>query len=683
MKYVDVAVETRSDMVDEPFTYACEDDGICVGAKIEADFARGKSKRGYVVAVRDSLPAELEGKSIKKILSVDAEHSLPPDAVGIALWMRRRYFCRLIDALACFAQPADPPKRKKAVGADGGGGAGAGSCGGDDVPEVSAAPELTAEQAAAFGQIKSALGGSAHAAFLVHGVTGSGKTELYMRVASEVIAGGRKVIMLVPEISLTPQIVKNFTDRFGREKVAVMHSKLSKGERYAEWARAKNGEADIAIGARGAVFAPFGDIGAIIVDEEHETTYKSDMMPKYDTVEVALKRAARAGAVCILGSATPSIVSMHRAKSGVYKLLTLTERYNKTPLPRLSVVDMRDEMKQGNRGIFSHALHAAMVRELAAGKQAILFLNRRGYSTFISCRECGYVLRCPECGISMTHHKERHRAECHFCGKYLPVPKECPDCGSAHIRHFGIGTEKVEELARAAFPDAPVARLDLDSTAKKGSAEKILKDFGAGKTDILIGTQMVAKGLDYDNVSVVGIVAADVGLNIPDFKSAERTFQLITQAAGRSGRGDEIGEVYVQTYSPKHYAIEAAASADYDGFYRTEDLIRRTLSYPPYSDIYQVTATAKSEGAAARGAQAVLAALLGAVGAGERANILGPQKALVYKQGSDFRYSLNIKAQPAKRGAYESALAQIKKKINTDKAAGYRIMVDVNPFSLA
>ncbi|MDR0595974.1 MAG: primosomal protein N' [Clostridiales Family XIII bacterium] len=684
MKYVDVAVDTRSDMVDEPFTYACEDDGICVGARIEADFARGKSKRGYVVAVRDVLPAELDGKPIKKILSVDAEHSLPPDAVGIALWMRRRYFCRLIDALACFAPPADPPKRKKAALADGGGGAGEGQGDGggdgDEMPKFPIMPELTAEQAAAFGQIKSALG--SHAAFLVHGVTGSGKTELYMRVASEAISGGRKVIVLVPEISLTPQIVKNFTDRFGRERVAVMHSKLSKGERYAEWARAKNDEADIAIGARGAVFAPFGDIGAIIVDEEHETTYKSDMMPKYDTVEVALKRAARAGAVCVLGSATPSIVSMHRARSGVYRLLKLTERYNKTPLPRLSVVDMRDEMKQGNRGIFSHALHSAMDRELAAGRQAILFLNRRGYSTFISCRACGYVLRCPECGISMTHHKERRRAECHFCGKYLPVPKACPDCGSAHIRHFGIGTEKVEELARAAFPNASVARLDLDSASRKGAAAKILDDFGAGKTDILIGTQMVAKGLDYENVSIVGIVAADVGLNIPDFKSAERTFQLITQAAGRSGRGDEIGEVYVQTYSPGHYAVEAAANADYDGFYRTEDLIRRTLSYPPYSDIYQVTATAKSEGAAARGADAVLAALLGAVGGDERANILGPQKALVYKQGGDFRYSLNIKAMPAKRGAYESALSLIKKKINTDKAAGYRIMVDVNPFSM-
>ncbi|MDR3224937.1 MAG: primosomal protein N' [Clostridiales Family XIII bacterium] len=673
MRYVDIAIDTRSDMVDDPFTYACEDENISVGSRIEAHFSGGKAKKGYVVAVRDFLPAELEGKPIKKILSVDETHSLAEDAVRVALWMRRRYFCRLIDALACFAPPADPPKRKTS---------------GEDVavapePERRAIPALTSEQTAAFAQLRAGMDAGGYAAYLVHGVTGSGKTELYMRTAAEVIAKGRKVIVLVPEISLTPQLTERFVDRFGADKVAVMHSKLSKGERYAEWVRVKSGEADIAVGARSAVFAPFKDIGAIIVDEEHETTYKSDMAPKYDTIEVALKRAARADAICVLGRATPSVISMYRARTGIYKLLRLAERYNRTPLPRLTVVDMREEMKRGNRGIFSYALYDAMNAKLAAGKQTILFLNRRGYSTFISCRSCGYVLRCPECGISMTHHKERHRAECHFCGKYLPVPRVCPKCGSEYIRHFGVGTEKVEEFTREAFPNAKVARLDLDAAARKGAAAKILKDFEIGKTDILIGTQMVAKGLDFDNVSPVGIVAADVGLNIPDFRASERTFQLITQASGRSGRGDEIGEVYVQTYSPGHYAIEAASTGDDEGFYNTEDLIRKTLSYPPYSDIYQVMVYAGSESAAARGAENLLEAIVSAVGETERVHILGPQKALVYKQGSDYRYSLNIKVLPKARSMYEHTLAELKKKINTDKGAGYRIMVDVNPFSIA
>jgi primosomal protein N' (replication factor Y) len=343
---------------------------------------------------------------------------------------------------------------------------------------------------------------------------------------------------------------------------------------------------------------------------------------------------------------------------------------------------MREELKRGNRSVFSVALHDSMTAKLAEGKQTILFLNRRGYSTFISCRSCGYVMRCPDCGISMVYHRERRRAECHFCGRYLPLPATCPECGSGHIRHFGVGTEKVEELTKAAFPGVKTARLDLDSTARKGSAERILRDFGAGKTDILIGTQMVAKGLDYDNVSPVGIIAADVSLNIPDFRASERTFQLITQASGRAGRGDEIGEVYVQTYSPGHYAVAAAATCDYDGFYETEILVRRALSYPPYGDIYQVTAYAASEGAALSGAERLLDALIAAVGAGEKGNILGPRRMLLRRPAKDCAYSLNIKVSPGSRAVYERALTDIKKKINTDKDAGYRIMVEVNPFSL-
>ncbi|MDR2163087.1 MAG: primosomal protein N' [Clostridiales Family XIII bacterium] len=676
VKYVDVAIDTRSDMVDDPFTYASDEDSVRVGMKVIAPFAGSRSRAGYIVAVRDTLPAELKGKSIRRIISVAESDSLPEGAVGIALWMRRRYFCRLIDALDCFAPPVDEPRRRVS-----GGESAAAISVGHPGCRPSMLPELTVEQKVAFAELKSAVDAGAYAAYLVHGVTGSGKTELYMRVVAEAACRGRKAIVLVPEISLTPQLTERFAERFGAGRIAVIHSRMSGSERWTEWIRARSGEADVVVGARSAVFAPIDDIGVIIVDEEHETTYKSDMTPKYDTVEVALKRAARAGAVCVLGSATPSVVSMYRARSGVYNLIEMKERYNGTPLPRLTVVDMREELRQGNRGIFSSTLYDSMKTNLAVGKQTILFLNRRGYSTFISCRSCGYVMRCPECGISMTYHRERNRIECHFCGKYLPLPAVCPDCGSGNIRHFGLGTEKVEELTKEAFPDAKVARLDLDSTARKGSAAKILGDFGRGKTDILIGTQMVAKGLDYDNVSPVGIIAADVSLNIPDFRASERTFQLITQASGRAGRGDEVGEVYVQTYSPGHYAVEAAATDDYDGFYDTEILVRRALSYPPYGDICQITVYADSERRAAEGAERFIAGLVLLVGNEERGNILGPRKVPPRRQGGDSGYSLNIKVMPGRRRVYERALATLKKKINTDKRSKCRIMIDINPFS--
>ncbi|MDR0817246.1 MAG: primosomal protein N' [Clostridiales Family XIII bacterium] len=674
MKYVDVIIETKSDNVDDFFTYKAEQDDIRVGTRVEVPFSGSKSKSGTVFAVHDELPPGLEGKRILKVKSVDGQLSISEESVKVAAWMRRRYFCRYTDAIASFLPPGTKPKvaavtAEPVIAVQ------------SSPAPVPAIPVMTDEQQAAFGVIKAAVEEGAPAAFLVHGVTGSGKTELYMRLASQVLAGGRRVIMLVPEINLTPQIIERFTDRFGAERLAVLHSKLTNNERYFEWLRIKDGGADIIIGARSAVFAPADDIGLIIIDEEHETTYKSDTAPKYDTIEVALKRSRAANAVCVLGSATPSVVSMYRAKSGLYRLVTLKKRYNETPLPHISIVDMRDELMQGNRSIFSSALHKGIENGLDAGKQTILFLNRRGYSPFISCRSCGYVMRCPQCGISMTYHKGRDRAVCHFCGHCAQIPKTCPECGSSYLKHFGVGTEKVEELSAAAFPEAKVARLDLDAASKKGSGAKILKDFEKGKTDILIGTQMVAKGLDFANVNPVGVIAADVSLNIPDFRSCERTYQLVTQVAGRAGRGDEQGEVYVQTYMPDNYAIEAAAKGDYYGLYETEILIRRTLSYPPYSDIYQITVYAAEEKDSQRGAGEVRAAFMKTMRS-EHRFILGPQKSALAKVGTDYRYCLYIKALPEKRRHWEQALADIKKKINTDSTSKYRIMIDVNPFSL-
>ncbi|MDR2610596.1 MAG: primosomal protein N' [Clostridiales Family XIII bacterium] len=670
MKYADVIVDAKSDKVDRPFTYACPFDEARVGSLLKVPFRGGRPRAAYVVALFDELPEELEGVQIIEAAELIASESIDEASVTLAAWMRRRYFCRYIEALACFAPAGSPSKQGRARRPE-------------PIIDASAEvpPQLTDEQQAAFSRIGEALDAEG-GVFLLHGVTGSGKTEIYLRTVAAAAEAGKQSLVLVPEISLTPQVIGRFTARFGEDKVAVLHSKLSAGERYDEWMRVKNGEATVCVGARSAVFAPAGALGAIIVDEEHETTYKSDMAPKYDTAEVAVKRACAAGAVCLLGSATPSVVSMYRAREGLYELLTLTERVGGAPVPELLVADMRHELAAGNKTIFSDILHTKIEQSLAAGKKTLLFLNRRGYSPFISCRACGYVMKCEDCGLSMSYHKSTNSAVCHFCGRRRPVPALCPNCGAHALKYFGTGTEKVEELTRAAFPEARIARLDLDTTAKKGSAARILKDFGKGKTDILIGTQMVAKGLDFAGVDPVGILAADVSLNIPDFRSAERTFQLITQAAGRAGRGAEDSLVVVQTYAPESYAIALAVKGDYEEFYATELLLRRSLSYPPFSDMYRVTCYAADREAARAGCAGLADEIVRNLGGGERHNLLGPQEAAIAKLAGDYRYCLYIKVAPGMRRRYEALLADLKRRNNTAEGAAYRMVVDVNPFSL-
>jgi primosomal protein N' (replication factor Y) len=446
--------------------------------------------------------------------------------------------------------------------------------------------------------------------------------------------------------------------------------------------RVKRGAARIVIGARSAVFAPVRDIGLIVVDEEHEGTYKSDMSPKYDTVEVAIKRARQNGATVLLGSATPSLVSCYRVEKRLYEKLRLRERYNKTPLPEVHVADMRDELKNGNKTIFSLALYRALDETLAAGKQAILFLNRRGYSTFVSCRNCGYVMQCEDCGVALTYHKTEDEAQCHFCGARRAVPAICPNCGSRYLRFFGAGTEKVEETARELFPAARIERLDFDTAKRKGSAAALLARFRKGKTQILVGTQLVAKGLDFDNVGLVGVVSADVSLNIPDFRSAERSFQLITQAAGRAGRGDETGKVIIQSYKPDHYAICAAAENDYTGFYNTEILLRKAMDYPPFSDLVQITVGARDEAIAAAAAEELADLLRARVDAVSRKRVLGPGEARVNRAGEGFRRLIYVKAPPSDREAFERFLSEQKRALAASKNSGkYSISVDVNPYN--
>lgn len=453
--------------------------------------------------------------------------------------------------------------------------------------------ELTEEQLAVYNRISLALDEQVHESFLLHGVTGSGKTEIYLQAIERCLEQDRQAIVLVPEISLTPQMVERFKGRFGNQ-VAVLHSRLSGGERYDEWRKIREGKAQVAIGARSAVFAPFQRLGLIVMDEEHESSYKQEETPKYHARDVAVHRAAQHGAVVVLGSATPSLESYHAARSKANDdfapvLLEMRSRPLGSSLPKVNIVDMRLELKEGNRSMFSRALHEAIQKRLERGEQSVLFLNRRGFSTFVMCRSCGYVASCPDCDISLTYHQKSNNLRCHYCGHAESAPEVCPSCGSEHIRYFGTGTQRVEgELAKL-FPGIRVIRMDVDTTTEKGSHERLLQAFREKKGDVLLGTQMVAKGLDFPDVTLVGAIAADAALNLPDFRSAEKTFQLLTQVAGRAGRHQLPGEVFIQTYIPEHYSIIHASRHDYLSFVREELMHRRGLGYPPYCRLILIT----------------------------------------------------------------------------------------------
>jgi primosomal protein N' (replication factor Y) len=514
--------------------------------------------------------------------------------------------------------------------------------------------------------------------FLLHGVTGSGKTEVYLHALSTALKTGRQGVAMVPEIALTPQMIDLFRARFGR-KVAVLHSALSDRERYVQWLRVKSGEAPIVLGTRSAVFAPLPRPGLFVIDEEHETTYKQEDHLRYHAREVAIKRAQLTGAVVLLGSATPSLESRLKAGKGlVYRLLELPHRIDHKPLPEVKVVDMRREIKNGNRGIFSQALTEAVNLRLDRGEQILLFLNRRGYATIVVCRECGLVLKCPRCDISLTYHLD-NRLRCHYCNHTIPAPGRCPGCSSRYISHFGTGTQKVEEEAKRLFERAGIVRMDSDTTTRKGSHERILKSFREGKADILIGTQMIAKGLDLPKVTLVGVINADTTLHMPDFRAAERTFQLLTQVAGRSGRGDLPGEVLIQTYSPDHYSITAAAAHDYEGFYKNEMRVRRALGYPPFSHLALLLFTHEDEDEAKKGAflaqEFFVKELLNA---GGQIDLLGPAPATLNKIKGRHRWQLVLKG--PKRNSLKELIREFLDKLETIRPAFKPVVnVDINP----
>lgn len=539
-------------------------------------------------------------------------------------------------------------------------------------------PQLTDDQKKVVYNILNGFYNMKKGKFLIHGVTGCGKTEVYMSLVEHIIKDGKRAIMLVPEISLTPQTIERFKGRF--ERVAVLHSRLSKGERYDEWKRIRNNEVDVVVGARSAVFAPVNNLGIIVIDEEHEYSYKSDKTPKYHAREVAEKRCEIDSALLVLGSATPCLETFHQAKMGFYNICTMDKRVDNRLLPVLQIADMRQEITSGNRTIFSRLLYKEMREALKNGHQIILFLNRRGFSTFVSCRKCGHVMKCPRCDVSLTYHADKNSLNCHYCDLVIKPPDTCPKCGSNYIKYFGLGTQKVESEVKRLFPSSRVLRMDFDTTSNKGAHERIYRDFKDNRADILVGTQMISKGLDFPNVTLVGIIAADLTLNIPDYKACERTFQLITQVSGRAGRGEYPGRVIVQTYNPEHYSIVSALHQDYTGFFNREIIVRKDFQYPPFCDLVNIVASAKEENKAIYAIRDI-ACKIAETAREEKydISILGPTPAPISKIKMSYRWQTIIKGSvnmALKRFIMEYALMMRKK--NKD----VNLNIDINPVSL-
>lgn len=534
---------------------------------------------------------------------------------------------------------------------------------------------LTKEQQSALRHINRAVESNDHRTFLLHGVTGSGKTEVYLQAIENVLQQGKEAIVLVPEISLTPQMVRQFKGRFGSQ-VAVLHSALSAGEKYDEWRKIQRKEVKVVVGARSAIFAPFENLGIIIIDEEHETTYKQNETPRYHAKDVALKRGQYNHCPVVLGSATPTLESYARAHKKVYTLLELKERVNKRKMPSVEVIDMRSELHAGNRSMFSRTLLEGIKDRLEKKEQIVLLLNRRGYSTFALCRSCGYVEQCPHCDISLTYHKNERKLKCHYCTYETTVPTECPTCHSKSIRFFGTGTERVEEALTKLIPEARVIRMDVDTTRRKGAHEKLLQKFQRHEADILLGTQMIAKGLDFERVTLVGVLAADSMLHLPDFRSSERTFQLLTQVSGRAGRHELPGEVVIQTYTPDHYSIRYASTYHFRQFFAHEMKIRHRFLYPPYVYLLLITVSHENEVKAQRVATNIAHMLDRFLT--KDSQTLGPAPSPVPRVKNRYRFQIMVKYRQEHR--LHDYVRAILKKLEKERKDGVRIIVDFNPY---
>lgn len=697
LKYALVRVNVPHKNVDKDFHYLVPDrlsDSLSTGMRVYVPFGSGNRRtEGYILGFSDK--SEVEDDRLKEILDIHEQYSvLSSERIQLASWMSRKYYSTFNECLHCIAPKAVNTKTFRCLSID---------RDNPDIDELIAAvhkragkqsmvlelfhgdaqipqshiksildidsspinalvkkgilkvsehrqyrgnysravrledekPTLTAEQRSVLDIIY-----KEKRPVLLHGVTGSGKTEVYLRLIEDTLNKGKQAIVLVPEISLTPQTVDRFVSRFG-ERVALTHSRMSDGERYDQWTRAARGDVDIMIGPRSAVFTPFERLGIIIIDEEHESSYKAEQSPRYDARETALKLAELYGARVVMGSATPSVVSYYKTVTGEYALACMNNRVN-MKMPSIKVCDMRSELAKGNYSVFSSDLKSALAENLQNGRQSILFLNRRGYSTFVSCRNCGYVMTCSRCSVNYTYHKGDSGLICHYCGSRIPIPQRCPECGSPHIKYFGTGTEKIEQEVLRLFPSARVLRMDRDTTERKNSHADILDKFRSGKADILIGTQMIAKGLDFPAVTLVGVLAADLSLNMNDYRSGEVTYSLLTQVSGRAGRADEAGRVYIQTYNPQHYSIVYAQNGDYLSYFNEELSFRRIMGYPPFSNIFYVLITSDNNDKALNAAN-TLAEIFARYNKNYMFERLGPAPAVISKINNKYRYRIIIK----------------------------------------
>ena len=731
--YAEIILNSEALEIDRPFTYKIPvelEDRIQKGQIVKVPFGMGnKTSEGFVLSIKDEDEVDINFR-VKKIHNIITEEPvIDSDNIELIDFLREKYLCKYIDAfrllipvgimkgaknkskkvivfksddLSCIKKPEGYMDIINFLKDNSGKYTKSELINNNSISQyklnsliekgllaveeetvfrynsrtynVDSEKELTLEQKKVLHEYNN----SNNKLFLLKGVTGSGKTEVYMRMVEEAIKRNKSAIVLVPEISLTPQMIERFKGRFGRD-VALFHSKLSDGERFDEWFRVKEGKAKLVVGARSAIFLPVKDLGLIIIDEEHENTYKSDQNPKYQTKEVAEFLSEQKGCKVVLGSATPTIETYYRSLVGELDLLELNSRVDNKDMPPMKIVDMRNELRSGNMSLFSRELFADIQDKLSKGEQIILFLNRRGFSTFVSCRSCGYVFKCEECDISMTYHRNGLLV-CHYCGKSKRTPQKCPKCDSKYVKFFGAGTQRVEEEVKKYFKDAKVLRMDVDTTRSKDAYENIYNTFKEGKADILIGTQMISKGLDFKNVTLVGVLAADMSINLPDYRAAERTFQIITQVAGRAGRGEKQGKVIIQTYNPDHYSLEYAINYDYEGFYEKEFTVRALMKYPPFGKILLINGISKKEDLLKNFMHKISNVIKPVVEKEIDVDILGPIPCLIAKVKENYRWQIVIK------GEFNSEFAKKIKELLYDESKNVyndiRISMDINPNNL-
>lgn len=666
--FIEVAVALPMDRLFHyaiPAEYSPSGEGL-VGKRVFVPF-QTRTVVGYVVGTSQKADA----LNVKTPVSViDPEPILSQEMLELTRWIKDNYFCSWGEAIEAVI-PAGIKKGKVSIG----------SKIRDQAIDIKAYNRsdphvLNEEQSKALKIIRESIDRKEEKVFLLHGITASGKTEIYLQAIDIVMKKGMGAIVLVPEISLTPQTLEHFVSRFGGH-VAVIHSKLTPAKKFLEWKKIKEGAARVVVGARSAIFSPVENLGLIIIDEEHETTYKQEDVPRYHARDVAEERSRLNRCPLILGSATPSLESYYKAKKGEYKLIRLTKRIDERLLPKVKIVDMRMELATRKRiVIFSKILLDAIEKTSRAGKQAMIFLNRRGFSTFINCKKCGLVLKCRRCDTILVYHFDIKKLICHYCGYKLTPPDICPKCRSGYIRYFGLGTERVESEISHNFPHISIARMDSDTTVKRGSHDRILGDFKSGSVNLLVGTQMIAKGLDFPQVTLVGVVSADVTLNLPDFRASERAFNLLTQVAGRAGRGEDGGEVIVQTYAPSHYAVLAAAKHDYEKFYDEEIPSRKELLFPPFINLVKITVRARNEVLTSRAASDLTEAIKSE--AQSAIKVAGPAPAPISRMRGYFRYNILLKGKDriVMCGMLKKALGSFR------RPSGVLIAVDVDPASM-